>query len=259
MPRDCRADILGVSFDRLTREGAAEAALSIISARGAAGGDAPYIVTPNPEIVWSARADPALRKAIASAALVLPDGVGITLAARILRMPPMERATGIDVAGLVFARLAGAGGSVYLLGARPGVAERAGARLAEAHPGLVIAGARDGYFEDSAPVLADIAAAAPDFLLICLGSPKQELWAYENRGRIGARLAACLGGALDVFSGDVRRAPPVFRKLGLEWLHRLLREPRRARRMAALPKFILAAARERVSRGGRKGGGVRNG
>jgi N-acetylglucosaminyldiphosphoundecaprenol N-acetyl-beta-D-mannosaminyltransferase len=250
MPDILRADILGVTFDCLSRDGAAEAAMAIVASRRDGGGDAPapYIVTPNPEIVWNARTSPALRAAIASASLTLPDGVGIALAAKILGKPISERAPGIDVAERVFARLADTGGGVYLLGAKPGVAERAGERLAEKYPGLVISGWRHGYFDggDEDAVPAGIAAAAPDLLLVCLGSPRQELWAYDNRSRHGARLAMCLGGALDVFAGDIKRAPRVMRRLGLEWLYRLIREPRRVFRMAALPKFMLAAIRERV-------------
>jgi N-acetylglucosaminyldiphosphoundecaprenol N-acetyl-beta-D-mannosaminyltransferase len=253
-----RVSVLGVAFDDLTPDGAAAAAMELIAAVGE---ETPYIVTPNPEVVWSARTSPALREAIGAASLVLPDGVGITLGAWLLGTPLKGRAPGIDVAEKVIARLAESGGSVYLLGAKPGVAEKAGEKLAEKYPGLVIAGARDGYFiEDDIDntglqpgratrdsILDDISARSPDFLLICLGFPRQEIWAYNNRKRLGARLAACLGGTLDVFAGNVRRAPLVFRKLGLEWLYRLIREPWRARRMTALPKFMLAALRARVT------------
>jgi N-acetylglucosaminyldiphosphoundecaprenol N-acetyl-beta-D-mannosaminyltransferase len=238
-----RVSVLGVAFDSLTPDGAAAAAMELIAAPH---DGTPYIVTPNPEVVWSARTSPALRKAIGAASLVLPDGVGITLGARLLGTPLAGRAPGIDVAEKVIARLAGSGGSVYLLGAKPGVAEKAGEKLAEKYPGLVIAGARDGYFTEDSEAFDDINARSPDFLLICLGFPRQEIWAYNNRKRLGARLAACLGGTLDVFAGNVRRAPIVFRKLGLEWLYRLIREPWRARRMTALPKFMLAALRARI-------------
>ncbi|MDR0446806.1 MAG: WecB/TagA/CpsF family glycosyltransferase [Oscillospiraceae bacterium] len=245
-----RIDILGIPFDSRTRASAADAAMELISAPGA---DVPFIVTPNPEIVRLAGKNPRLREAVLAAALVLPDGVGITLAARILGRPLAERTPGIDVAELVLERLAKIGGSVYLLGAKPGVAERAGARLCEKYSGLILAGARDGYFTDDAAVIADINAASPELLLVCLGSPKQELWAYDNRAALKTRLMACLGGSLDVFAGDVRRAPPVFRRLGLEWLYRLAREPRRIFRMAALPLFMLTVLREKIApRGGGK-------
>jgi N-acetylglucosaminyldiphosphoundecaprenol N-acetyl-beta-D-mannosaminyltransferase len=240
-----RIPVLGVGFDNLTMDEAVSAALAYMERRGAGG--APYVVTPNPEIVWLCRSDKRLQAAADGAALVLPDGVGIIRGAKILGTPLRARVPGIDFASALFEKMAPAGRSVYLLGAKPGVAETASARLAAQYPGLQIMGCADGYFTDDAPVVAGINAKAPDLLLVCLGAPKQEIWMAENAGRINARLGACLGGAFDVFAGVVPRAPERWRRLGLEWLYRLLREPRRVGRMMKLPLFLLAAIGKRIT------------
>lgn len=241
-----RIDVLGVGFDDLSIDEAVERALDALR-----GGDKSYIVTPNPEIVWMARRDPALRKAINEAALVLPDGVGIVIGARILGTPLRSgRVPGIDFAAKLINRLAESGCSVFLLGAGPGVAEEAGRRLAEHNPGLSIAGAADGYFEDDGPVIERINAAKPDLLMVCMGAPKQEHWMAGSIVRLETGLCAGLGGALDVFAGKVRRAPVFFRKLGLEWLYRIVREPRRIKRSLKLPLFVAAVIWRRMRRHG---------
>ena len=230
----CRINILDVGFDRITAEQAVLRACDIIS-----GDEKSYVVTPNPEIVWMARRNAALRAAINGAGLVLADGIGIVLAAKILKTPLPEKIPGIDFAYALFSKTAGSGIRVYLLGAKPGVAETAGQRLTEAHPGLVIAGTADGYFKDSAEIIKKVNASKADILLVCLGAPKQELWMAENLKKLDVRLCAGLGGSLDVFSGDVKRAPAFFRKLELEWFYRLISDPRRIKRMIKLPLFVL--------------------
>ncbi|MDR0904587.1 MAG: WecB/TagA/CpsF family glycosyltransferase [Oscillospiraceae bacterium] len=228
--------VLGVEFNSLTTAQAVSAALS----KDVAADNSAFIVTPNPEIVWLARSDPELKAAIAAAALVLPDGIGIIYGARILGTPLRGRVTGIGFAEECFEQLAAQGKSVFLLGAKPGVAETAGEKLAKRFRGLKIAGIHDGYFTDDDTVIGEINAANADFLLVCLGAPKQELWIYRNRAKLKVPLAACLGGALDVWAGTVKRAPRALQRLGLEWLYRLIKEPKRIGRMMSLPKFLFA-------------------
>jgi len=234
-----RIDVLGVAFDSLTMEQAVLRAHEVLD-----GGGKAYIVTPNPEIVWMCRRDDRLRHVINGAELVLPDGIGIILGAKILKTPLLSKIAGIDFAGALFAEMAG--NSVYLLGAKPGVAEEAGRRLSAKYPGLVIAGVSDGYFTDDGPVIETINAASPDVLLVCMGAPRQELWISENLGRLNAKLCMGLGGSLDVYAGVVKRAPTFLQKLGLEWFYRLLREPRRIKRMLKLPLFVLAVVWKRM-------------
>ena len=234
-----RIDVLGVSFDDLTMDEAVEIALGFMQERRAC-----YACTPNPEIVMAAKGDAALRAALSGAELVLADGVGITKAAAMLGTPLKSRVPGIDFASNVISRLAERGGSVYLLGAKPLVAEAAAEKLTQTYPGIVIAGTNDGYFTDDAPVIEKINAASPDFLMVYLGSPKQEMWMSANAGRLSCGLMAGLGGSLDVLAGNVQRAPETWRRLGLEWLYRVIKEPKRLGRVMKLPAFVLEAAAE---------------
>ena len=117
--------------------------------------------------------------------------------------------------------------------------------LRREYPGLKIAGVRDGYFQEDGPVTEAIRASGADVAFVCLGAPKQEKWMKKNGPDTGARLLIGLGGCLDVFSGQVQRAPVIFQKLGLEWFHRLLKHPSRAGRMMKLPLFLVHVAGER--------------
>lgn len=237
-----RVDVLGIGFDDISVDQAAEHAHDMIS-----DGEKAYVVTPNPEIVWMARRDEPLRTALNSAAMALPDGIGIIYGARILGAPLRNgRVPGIDFVTALFKIMAVSGRTVFLLGAKPGVAETAGKNLAAKHPGLVIAGAADGYFTDNTQIIEKINNANPDLLLVCLGAPKQELWMAENTGLLNVGLCAGLGGVLDVFAGKVKRAPAFFRKLGLEWLYRIIREPRRIKRSVKLPLFLFAVIHKRL-------------
>ena len=230
-----RINIMGVGFDSLTLSEAVDRAETLISERRAA-----YVVTPNPEIVMTCWENSDAMEAVQNADLVLPDGVGVVYGAKILGTPLKGKLPGIDFATELMRRMAMRGGSVYLLGAKPGVAEMAGERMQEQFPGLIVCGTHDGYFQDDAPIIEEINTLQPDLLLVCLGAPKQELWMRRNRPFLRVGLMAGLGGSLDVFAGTVKRAPAFFQKLGLEWFYRLVKEPWRFKRMMKLPKFLFA-------------------
>ena len=234
-----KINILGVAFDALTL-GEAEERADALLCSGAGG----YIVTANPEIVLRCREDAAYAAAVNGAKLVLADGVGDLCAARILGTPLPGRVAGADLVPRLLARLAERGGSVFLYGARPGVAERAGESLQSACPDLRIAGTKNGYISDETALLEALEREKPDLLLLGLGAPRQELWMAENRQRTPAVMIG-VGGLLDVFAGDIPRAPESWQRLGLEWLYRLLCEPRRFKRVIRLPKILLLALRER--------------
>ncbi len=227
-----RIDVLGVSFDNITMTEAANKALEFMERR-----DAAYVVTPNPEIVMLCRDDSCLLSAVNSANLVLPDGIGIIKGAQILGTPLKEKVPGIEFAETLFELMAEKGMSVFLLGAKPGVADVAGLKLSERFNGLKIVGINDGYFSDDAPIIEKINEASPDLLLVCLGAPKQELWMQKNAPSLKVGLMAGLGGSIDVFACVAERAPESWRKLNLEWLYRLKENPRRLGRMINLPKF----------------------
>ena len=230
-----RIDVLGVGFDSLTIEEAVTRAKALMTERRAA-----YVVTPNPEIVMACRERLETMQAVNAADLVLPDGIGVIYGARILGTPLKTKLPGIDFIQALMADMAKEGKSVFLLGAKPGVAEAAADKLKAQYPGLAVVGTQDGYFKDDAPVVEAVNAARPDLLLVCLGAPKQELWMQRNQSLLNVGLMAGLGGSLDVFAGNVRRAPKAFQRLGLEWLYRLMKEPKRIGRMMKLPKFLFA-------------------
>lgn len=236
--------ILGVRFDSLTRQQAAQAGAALLEAPGFH-----YVVTPNPEFLLAAEKDASFRKILNEADLTLPDGIGVIYAARILGRPLQGRVTGIDFSGDLLARLNETGGRLYLLGAKPGVAQRAGENIQAQYPNLVLCGTHDGYFQDNAAVAGEIAQAGPDLLFVCLGAPKQEKWMVQWGPTTGARLAVGLGGVLDVYSGQVERAPEMFQKLGLEWAYRLMKEPSRVGRMARLPLVLVKALKGRFTKG----------
>ena len=186
------------------------------------------------------------------ATLVLPDGIGIIYAAKILGEKLHGKVAGIEFAESLVAAMAKENMRLYLLGAKPGVAEKAGANLCAKYPGLVLAGTHDGYFSDPQEVVDSInAAGGADVVFVCLGAPKQEKFIADNMDDIHSTLFCGLGGSLDVFSGVAKRAPDIFIKLGLEWFYRLLKQPSRIGRMMKLPKFLLIVIKERLF--GRKG------
>ena len=227
-------NILGVNVDRYTMDEAVEKASRFMDSDGLS-----MIFTPNSEILLYASNTPEFTEVLNNADMIIPDGIGVVYGAKILGQPIKERVAGYDLICNLFPVMAEKGQSVYLLGAKPGVAELAAENLVKKHPGLKIAGLHDGYFKDDEEVIADINNANPDLLMVCIGFPKQENWIYNNRERLNAKLAIGAGGCIDVFAGTVQRAPEFYCKHGIEWLYRLVRQPSRFVRMLALPKFGL--------------------
>jgi N-acetylglucosaminyldiphosphoundecaprenol N-acetyl-beta-D-mannosaminyltransferase len=203
-----------------------------------------HIITLNPEMVMAARRDPLLAAAILRADLTTADGVGVTWAAR-LHGRRLTRVTGVDLLEQS-ARLASERSyRLFLLGAAPGVAAEAAARLAERYPLLQPIGTVSGSPATGAEatILAQLSQIRPDILFVAFGSPAQEQWVAHLRdelGQSGVGVAVGVGGAFDFISGRAKRAPGWMRKVGLEWVYRLIHEPWRWRRMLTLPRFMLA-------------------
>lgn len=231
-----KIDVMGVQFDNVTLEEAVAAGMAQVNGSGCA-----YVVTPNSEIVYECRQTEGLTDVLNGAGLVLPDGIGVVYASRILKRPLKEKVAGVDFAAALVRELARTGKSLFLLGCEPGVAELAAEKLRERNPGLLIAGTNDGFFKEDGPVVEKIRASGADVVFVCLGAPKQELWMAKNGAATGAKLLAGLGGSLNVFAGVTKRAPDIWVKLGLEWLYRLIKEPWRFKRMCRLPLFLFSA------------------
>ncbi len=236
-----KVELLGVRFDDLSPEEMVHTAASLIEAGGFH-----YAVTPNPEFLLAARKNEAFRTVLNQADLSMPDGIGVVYVSKILGRPLKGRVPGIDFAEHLVAWMARTGKRLYLLGSKPGVAEAAAKTLTERYPGLTVCGTHDGYFQEDAPVIEAVRASGADVVLVGLGAPKQELWMAQNGPATGARFMVGLGGALDVFAGNVERAPEAWQKAGMEWCYRLLKEPKRIGRMAKLPLVLVQAAGARL-------------
>ena len=215
------------------------------------------IVTPNSEIIVNAGKDADLKEVISAADLVIPDGIGLVYASRILGCPLEERVTGFDFLTDILGWLAEHGKSVFLLGSKPGegempdIAEFAAAKMQKRFPGLKIAGVHHGYFkaDEEETLVAEINASGADFLCVAMGAPKQEKFIWNHRRELTPRAAIGVGGSLDVWAGAVKRAPEFYQKHGLEWLYRLIKQPSRYKRMAALPLFMARVVRDKRSMG----------
>ena len=237
---------MAVAFDNVTMDEAVAQAVENLQSKRRC-----MVVTPNAEIAQSCVTDDRLREIVRKAGLVLPDGIGVIYASRILKKPLKQRVPGVEFGENLVSALRDTGKTIFFLGGKPGVAEEAAHRLQVKYPGLKVAGTKDGYFQREEEAVEAVQQAKPDVLFVCLGSPKQEYFMADHFDQLGATLMVGLGGSLDVYAGKVERAPALFRKLGLEWFYRLCKQPSRIARMARLPLFLVSAAGERL-RGGRK-------
>ena len=241
-----RLDVLGTGFDRVDLAAATRILLERILH-----GQRAFVITANPEFVMLARSDGELHRIAEAADLVVPDGTGVVVASRLLGEPLPGRAPGRLVVDALVARAPALGVSFYLLGAGEGVARRAAERLRARHPDLAVVGAEAG---DPAPasdddVVSRIAAAAPQVLLVAYGMPAQEKWIARNLVRLpSVRVAMGVGGVLDQLAGTARVPPRLVHSIGLEWLWRLVNEPRRWRRQRVLPLFALLVLLQRAQR-----------
>lgn len=248
-------EVLGVRVDRVDTWEALAQIGELMEQPGAS-----HVVTLNPEYVMWAQRDPSLLAIINNADLSVPDGMGIVWASRLAGQPLNGRVTGTGILPEICRLCARKGVGVYFLGGRPGVAELAAARLRERFPELIVAGvsASDPGPEQDPQTVADINDSGAAVVAVAYGCPKQDFWIDKNRGALtGVKVAIGVGGAFDFISGQMPRAPRWMRRMGLEWLYRLLREPKRFVRMMALPRFgwRVLADRRRKRRAVKRGAG----
>jgi len=224
--------LFGIDIDALRMPEAVERVMGWV--HGPDAGPHRYVVTPNADHTVMLQNSAAFREAYAHASLVLADGMPVVLASRLLRRPLPERVTGADLVPALFsAANAQRRLTAYLLGAAPGVADRAAANIHARWPHVHVVGTDSPPFgfendpAETARILARIDAARPNLLIVGLGAPKQELWVAEHRDQIAANVSLCVGATIDFLAGEVRRAPRWMQRCGLEWFYRLLRQPRR--------------------------------
>ncbi len=265
-------ELLGVRFHNLSREQAAREIAHL-----ATGSGKHYVVKPYSEFMPRAVHDPRIRTVLNGASLCLADGIGILWAAHYLSLPggrlrallqlplslaslPLnprgirdpiaENMAGVDLTWLMLEQLELAGASVFLLGGTEQELLAAHHRIAERLPGLRIAGARNGHFDkrgdENQRVIDQINAAQPHALIVGMGFPLQETWIADNLPNLDIHVAVAEGGSFSFISGATRRAPAWMRRIGFEWLFRLVRQPARLRRQTALPLFVWLVLRERL-------------
>lgn len=203
-----------------------------------------FIVAINPEKIMKAQNDSNLKELLNKADFQIPDGVGIIIASKFKGGKIRERVTGIDLMLHLCETAALNQKKIFLYGGKPGIAEKASENLKSRFPGIQIVGVLDGYIKDKQFIKDQINSASPDIIFVALGSPTQEYWIVDNMKSLSVSVFQGVGGSFDVISGGVKRAPSAFRKFGLEWLYRLLKEPSRFKRQIILPKFLIKALKE---------------
>lgn len=236
-----KINIRGVYFDNVNMDEAMEKVAAMVGTDGL-----DYMFTPNSEIVQNCIENPSLFEVINSASIIIPDGIGVVYASKILKTPLKGKVPGCEVAEKLMEYASKTGDGVFFFGGgkkteeREAVSTLAKEKMCEKYKGLNVVGTRDGYFTeaDVPSIIEEINNSGAKILFVCLGAPKQEKWIYDNREALKVNFAAGLGGTLDVFAGTVKRAPDFFIKANLEWFYRLLCMPSRLGRMMKLPKFL---------------------
>ena len=197
------------------------------------------IITINPEMITEAQKNSEFKKILNESEMNIPDGIGITLALRILGIK-QKRIPGIDFSAKILEYCAKNGLKVALVGAKKEIIEKACSNLKEKYEGLNIVFCHDGYFKDENKILSELEKCEAKILFLGIGSPKQEKIIYNYKKVLKSTIMIGVGGSFDVFSGTVKRAPAFFQKTGLEWLYRLACQPERFSRMfPALPLFLV--------------------
>lgn len=206
------------------------------------------IVTINPEMISAAQKNSDFAEIINSAELVVADGIGVEIGLKILGYK-VKRIAGIDLGKALVEKFTDSGKSVAMIGAKPGVVDSAIENLSKEYQNLNVVYSHDGYFDNDEDIIESVISANPDLILVALGSPKQEFFIHNLKEKLPNSTLIGLGGSFDVWAGVVERAPKIYQKLGLEWLYRTLKEPKRFKRIfPTLPLFVLKVLKERFSK-----------
>ena len=239
-----RLSIMGVRIDNLSMSEVLKIAEEKIDK------NEQYIIyTPNTEFIMMCQKDEEFFNLLNESDINIPDGIGLIYAGKIKKHPLKEKVGGYDLSVNLLKMANDKGLKLYAVGGKPGVAEAAMKNIREKYPGIKIVGTQHGYFkgthlgknghEEELAVIEDINKHQPHILFVGFGAKKQEQWIEYNKNLINANIIIGNGGTLDGLAGIVKRAPDIFIKLGLEWLYRLMKEPKRIKRQIVLPVFML--------------------
>lgn len=242
-----QTEILGCRLDIVDMAGALQVIENAIQKR-----ELFQVITLNAEMIYRAQHNRQLRDMYSQARLVTPDGIGVIWALRRAGCQITRRVTGIGLTLKILDLARERNWRVFLLGAEPGIAEKVAQKLAQSERPLSIVGVHHGYFTDqeSPRIMELIRATTPDVLLVGLGAPRQDIWIARHLEELMVPVCIGVGGTFDVLAGKVKRAPKMWRRLGLEWLFRLFSEPTRIKRQMALPRFAWLVLKEGL--GGRR-------
>lgn len=239
-----KVDIMGTRINNVTMDETVS-----ICDKKIINGEQYVIYTPNTEFIMMAKKDDEFRDLLNKSDLNIPDGIGLIYAAKIKKHPLKEKVAGYDLTVNLIKLANEKNLKIYFVGGKPGVAEKATQNIKKDYPNVNIVGVSDGYFkgthlgmpghDEEKRLIDDINDKAPDMLFVGFGAKKQEQWIEYNKNLINAKILVGNGGTLDGLAGEVKRAPDIYIKLGLEWFYRLMKEPKRIKRQMLLPQFML--------------------
>ena len=201
-------------------------------------GNKSFIVAINPEKILKARKDKKLKELLNKATYQIPDGVGVVYASKLRKGKIKERVTGIDSMEMLCRLSNNKGYKIFMYGAKEEVISKAKDNLEKRYKNIKIVGTINGYEKDGQKLIDTINKSKANIVFVALGSPKQELWITENMDKLCVNVYQGVGGSFDVVSGTIKRAPKWMQNCGLEWLYRLLKEPKRIFRQVKLVKFL---------------------
>jgi exopolysaccharide biosynthesis WecB/TagA/CpsF family protein len=236
-----RTEILGIPIDNINFSEAYEKIEEFLNENSCKA-----VYTPNSEMLYMASRNNKFREILSSGDLILPDGMGVILASKLIKKTLKQKVSGVDIVKGILSKYSL---KVFLLGGKPGIAKKAGEEIESTYKNIKVIGTHHGYFKDNdnKKILEMINKESSDLLIVCLSMKKQEEWIYNNKSALRVKIAIGAGGTLDILSGAVSLTPEIIRKTGFEWLHRLIREPKRIKRMSVIPVFLLKVLFKRHS------------
>lgn len=235
-----RVNILGLAFENTTLNTMTETIKQRIVAN-----EKTFIVTANPEIVMYANEHADYMNTLKNADYIVPDGIGIIIGSKFLKQPLQERVAGFDLMYNLLHAANEHSFRVFFLGAKEHVITKAVNNISKTFPNLIVCGYHHGYFDyHDKTIQTMVKNANPDLVFVALGYPKQEMWINDALPMFNKGIFMGVGGSFDVWAGEVKRAPKLWRQLNLEWLYRFIKQPSRWKRMLFLPRFLIKIIKE---------------